>query len=54
MKKMKLYICVLAIMILAAACIGCYYWYVDLHPRTRQGGILVHEHNGVYPDEQKC
>lgn len=54
MKKMKLCICVLAVVVLFAACVGCYYWYVETHPQARQGGILVYEHHTVHPNEQKC
>ncbi len=54
MKKMKLCLCVLAVVVLIAAGIGCYYWYVETHPQVNQGGILVHEHNSLHPNEQKC
>lgn len=54
MKKMKLCICVLAILALLGAGIGCYYWYAKMHPDAEQGGILVYEHHTVYPDQQEC
>lgn len=54
MKRMKLCLCVLAALLLIAAGIGCYYWYVETHPNKDQGGILVYEHHVVHPDGQKC
>lgn len=54
MKKMKLGICILVVLVLIALGAGCSYWYRNLHSETKQGGVLVYEHNRIYPGQQKC
>lgn len=54
MKKMKLGICIVLMLVLVVLGAGVCYWYENLRSETKQGGILVYEHNHVCPSQQKC
>lgn len=54
MKKMKLGIYIVLMLVLIALGAGVYYWYGNLRSETKQGGILVYEHNRVCSSQQKC
>ena len=54
MKKRRLGVSIVIAFLVIVAGVGCYFWYMNSRPRIKQGGVLVHEHNCIYTDEQKC